>query len=87
MTTIELELAGTSARNCKHHHNNEGAAAGFFNITGTSEPLFFSQAGVSGSANGSPQSNGYTLSLSWCPPGVSTWGCNALDICHSMGLR
>jgi hypothetical protein len=41
--------------------------AGLFNITGTPDPLLFAQAAVSGSANGGPQSNGYTLNLSWWP--------------------
>ena len=40
---------------------------GYFDVTGTADPLFFPVAPVSGSANGSPHSNGYLLNVSWWP--------------------
>ena len=40
---------------------------GYFNVSGTTDQLLFAQAPVSGSLNGSPHSNGYTLNLSWWP--------------------
>jgi hypothetical protein len=58
----------TAQANVEYHFGTRlSGTAGFFNITGTSDPLLFSQAAVSGSANGSPQSNGYTLNASWWP--------------------
>ena len=58
----------TAQANVEYHFGTKlSGTAGVFNITGTSDPLLFSQAAVSGSANGSPQSNGYTLNLSWWP--------------------
>lgn len=50
-----------------HFGTKLSATAGFFDITGTADPVLFAQAPVSGSANGSPQSNGYLLNLSWWP--------------------
>jgi len=38
-----------------------------FDVTGTGDPLLFAQAPVSGSANGSPASNGFLLNASWWP--------------------
>jgi hypothetical protein len=58
----------TAQANVEYHYGTRfSGTAGFFDITGTSDPLLFSQAAVSGSANGSPQSNGYTLNVSWWP--------------------
>ena len=58
----------TAQANVEYHFGTRfSGTAGFFDITGTSDPLLFSQAAVSGSANGSPQSNGYTLNASWWP--------------------
>jgi hypothetical protein len=58
----------TAQANVEYHFGTKfSGTVGFFDITGTSDPLFFSQAAVSGSANGSPQSNGYTLNASWWP--------------------
>jgi hypothetical protein len=50
-----------------HFGTRFSATAGYFNITGTADPLLFAQAPVSGSANGSPASNGYLLNASWWP--------------------
>jgi len=54
--------------NAEYHFGTKVAATvGFFNVSGTSDPVLFSQAPVSGSANGSPHSNGYVLNLAWWP--------------------
>ena len=78
-SSLLASFAATSAAQVGHHLNTAqvnaeyhfgtkfSGTAGFFNITGTSDPLLFAQASVSGSANGSPQSNGYTLNASWWP--------------------
>jgi hypothetical protein len=58
----------TAQANVEYHYGTKlSGTAGFFDITGTADPLLFAQAPVSGSANGSPQSNGYLLNLSWWP--------------------
>src|ERR1700674_5026235 len=58
----------TAQANVEYHFGTKfSGTAGLFDITGTRDPLLFAQAAVSGSANGSPQSNGYTLNLSWWP--------------------
>jgi len=58
----------TAQANVEYHFGNRVAAtAGFFDVTGTADPLLFASAPVSGNANGSPQSNGYLLNLSWWP--------------------
>lgn len=56
----------TAQANVEYHFGTRvSAAAGLFTITGTADPLLFAAAPVSGSANGSPQSKGYLLNLSW----------------------
>ncbi len=58
----------TAQANVEYHFGTKfSGTAGFFGVTGTADPLLFTQAAVSGSANGSPQSKGYTLNLSWWP--------------------
>lgn len=58
----------TAQANVEYHFGTRfSGTAGLFDITGTADPLLFSPAAVSGSNNGSPQSNGYTLNLSWWP--------------------
>jgi hypothetical protein len=58
----------TAQANVEYHFGTKlSATAGIFDITGTADPLLFPQAAVSGSANGSPHSNGYTLNLAWWP--------------------
>jgi hypothetical protein len=58
----------TAQINAEYHYGTKlSGTAGFFDVTGTRDPLLFAQAAVSGSANGSPQSNGYILNLSWWP--------------------
>lgn len=50
-----------------HFGTRVSGTAGFFDITGTADPLLYPQAPVSGSASGSPASSGYILNLSWWP--------------------
>jgi hypothetical protein len=58
----------TAQVNAEYHFGTKfSGTAGFFDVTGTRDPLLFAQAAVSGSANGSPQSSAYTLNLSWWP--------------------
>jgi hypothetical protein len=45
--------------------NRISATAGYFNVSGTADPLLFAQASVSGSAKGSPGSDGYLLNVAW----------------------
>jgi hypothetical protein len=58
----------TAQTNIEYHFGTRFSATGaFFNITGTADPLFYTQAPVAGSANGSPASTGYILNFSWWP--------------------
>jgi hypothetical protein len=58
----------TAQANVEYHFGTRvSATGGFFNISGTADPLLFAVAPVSGSANGSPQSTGYLLNLTWWP--------------------
>ena len=58
----------TAQANVEYHYGTKfSGTAGFFDITGTRDPLLFAQAAVAGSANGSPQSNGYILNASYWP--------------------
>ena len=58
----------TAQANVEYHFGTKfSGTAGLFDITGTRDLLLFPQAAVAGSANGAPQSSGYTLNLSWWP--------------------
>jgi len=58
----------TAQANVEYHFGTRFAGTGgFFNITGTADPLLFAQAPISGSASGSPASTGYILNFSWWP--------------------
>src|SRR6202049_701797 len=58
----------TAQANVEYHFGTRfSGTAGLFDITGTRDPLLFAPAAVAGSANGSPQSNGYILNVSWWP--------------------
>jgi hypothetical protein len=58
----------TAQANVEYHYGTRlSGTVGFFDITGTRDPLLFAPASVSGSASGSPQSNGYILNVSWWP--------------------
>jgi hypothetical protein len=45
-----------------------GGTAAFFSTTGTNDPLLYAPAPVTGSQNGSPNSNGVILELDYMPP-------------------
>jgi hypothetical protein len=63
-----LHHLNTAQANVEYHFGTRvSATAGYFLVTGTRDPLLFPPASVSGSTNGSPQSNGYILNLSWWP--------------------
>jgi hypothetical protein len=54
--------------NVEYHFGTRfSGTVGFFDVTGTADPLLFAQAPVSGSANGSPASKGFLLNASWWP--------------------
>ncbi len=58
----------TAQVNAEYHYGSKlSGTAGFFDVTGTRDPLLFAPGSVSGSANGSPQSNGYLFNVSWWP--------------------
>ncbi len=48
-----------------------GGTAAFFSTTGTHDPLLYAPAPITGSQNGSPNSNGAILELDYMPP----WKC------------
>ena len=78
-TSLAATFAGGGATFARHHLNTAQAnveyhfgtkfsgTGGFFNITGTADPLLYAQGPVSGSASGSPGSNGYLLNFSYWP--------------------
>ena len=54
--------------NVEYHYGTKlSGTVGLFNVSGTPDPLLYPQASVTGSASGSPHSNGYILNLSWWP--------------------
>lgn len=59
----------TTQANVEFHHGNRySGAVGWFNTTGTLDAtLFGSGTAITGSASGSPNSDGYILNLSWWP--------------------
>ena len=60
-----LNVVNTNAE--YHFGNRYSAALGWFETTGTADPLLFQQNAISGSANGDPRSAGYTLNFSFWP--------------------
>ncbi len=50
-----------------HFGDRVSVTGGYFNVTGTADPLFFAPAPVAGSASGSPNSDGYLLNVGWWP--------------------
>jgi len=58
----------TAQANVEYHFGTRvSTTGGFFDITGTADPVLFASSPVSGSANGSPQSTGFLMNLSWWP--------------------
>jgi hypothetical protein len=50
-----------------HYQRKIGGEISYFDITGSSDPLLYAPAPVSGSANGSPDSNGFILEADYLP--------------------
>jgi hypothetical protein len=50
-----------------YYQRKIGGAAGYFNLTGSSDALLYPAAPVIGSANGSPDSSGYILEVNYLP--------------------
>ncbi|HYA25448.1 MAG TPA: hypothetical protein VEF05_14890 [Terriglobales bacterium] len=50
-----------------HFGNRSSATFGWFDTSGTVNPLFYAPAAVSGSANGNPRSDGYIVNFSYWP--------------------
>lgn len=73
--TYEAEAAdliahhlNTVQANVEYHFGDRYSAAfGWFNITGTADTLLYPEASITGSATGSPRSNGYIANVSWWP--------------------
>ena len=66
--SIPRHHLNTFQANAEYHFGTKLAGtAGYFNTSGTSDPLLFPQGPVSGSNNNDPHSNGYILNLSWWP--------------------
>lgn len=58
----------TSRINATYHFGNRySGTVGWFDTTGTADPLLFAPGAVSGSLNGDPHSTGYILNASWWP--------------------
>ncbi len=54
--------------NAEYHIGNKYSGTfGWFNTTGTADPLLFTQSPVGGSANGDPRSEGYIANVSFWP--------------------
>jgi hypothetical protein len=58
----------TLLANAEYHFGNRASGAfGWFDTSGTADPLLFTQAAVSGSANGNPRGSGYIANFSYWP--------------------
>jgi len=50
-----------------YYQRRFGGSIGYFNITGSNDPVLYAPAPVTGSANGYPNSNGYILEVNYLP--------------------
>jgi len=50
-----------------YYQRRIGGSIGYFDITGSSDPLLYAPAPVTGSANGKPDSSGYILEVNYLP--------------------
>jgi hypothetical protein len=78
-SSLAATFADNAASQLNHHLNTVQANAeyhfgtklsgtvGLFRTTGTTDPLLYPQAAITGSNNGDPRSTGYLLNLSWWP--------------------
>jgi hypothetical protein len=58
----------TVQANAEYHYGSKiSGTFGLFDTTGTSDPLLYPEAAITGNLNGDPRSNGYILNLSWWP--------------------
>lgn len=58
----------TGLANAEYHFGNRvSGTVGFFDTWGTGDPAFYSQAPITGSANGDPRSTGYITNVSFWP--------------------
>lgn len=58
----------TGNANVEYHYGNRlSGALGWFLISGTTDPLLYAPAPLSGSANGNPKSRGYIFNFSYWP--------------------
>src|SRR5579863_225395 len=58
----------TVEANVEYHFGDRYTGTfGWFNITGTPDPLLYAASPVTGSANGDPRSSGYIANVSWWP--------------------
>jgi hypothetical protein len=58
----------TFLTNAEYHFGNRASGSfGWFDISGTVDPILFPQADVSGSANGDPRGSGYIVNFSYWP--------------------
>jgi hypothetical protein len=58
----------TLLANAEYHFGNRASGAfGWFDTSGTVDPLLFTQAAVSGSGNGDPRGSGYIANFSYWP--------------------
>jgi len=58
----------TVQANAEYHFGDRYSGTfGWFNITGTPDPLLYAPSPVTGSANGDPRSSGYITNVSWWP--------------------
>ena len=61
-----LHHLNTVMANAEYHYGNRiSGTFGWFDTSGTADPLLFAPASVSGFANGSPRSSGYIANLSY----------------------
>ena len=72
-------LVSTPAQFANHHLNTlQGEAeyhwgtrvsttVGLFSVTGSSDPLLYPQAAITGNLNGNPETKGYIFNVSWWP--------------------
>ena len=58
----------TIQANAEYHFGDKySVTGGWFNLSGSSDPLLFPQAPLAGNANGDPRTNGYIANVSWWP--------------------
>jgi hypothetical protein len=50
-----------------YYQRRIGGSVGYFNTTGSTDPVLYAPSPVGGSANGSPNSNGYILEVNYLP--------------------